>query len=116
MASKSYNGGRGSQAGRWEFPLVSKTPSESGTKLLGNAQRAVDPFRQRPSQFRPADSEDYKYVSLKRMEDEMKEMRQVLVTDNMKMLAHKVGKLSSRVRVVRRETAPQDELKVKRAL
>ena len=40
------------------------------------------------------------------MEAEMEEMRQVLAANNLMMPAHRVGEVSSEVRVARREVAP----------
>ena len=71
-------------------------PGEKGTKLLTNAQRmAVDPFRQRPSQFLP--TKVCKGASIR----VMAEIRQVLIANNMKMIAHSADELSSEVRAVK---------------
>ena len=41
------------------------------------------------------------------MEAGMEEMRQLLVANNLKMLAYKAGEVSSEVKAVRQEAAPR---------
>ncbi|GFZ01754.1 hypothetical protein Acr_15g0003630 [Actinidia rufa] len=41
MASKSYNGDRGSRESRGDFPLVPRPPGKKGVKLLVDAHRTI---------------------------------------------------------------------------
>ncbi|GFZ05025.1 hypothetical protein Acr_17g0005970 [Actinidia rufa] len=92
MASKSYN--RGNREGQGEYHLMPRT---SGQSL-------------------PTGDEDCRDAAIRCMEVEMEEMRKILVASNLKMPAHRVGEVSSKVRAVRREAAPQGGSKGKQAL
>ena len=102
MASRCYNGDRGSQETQGEYPLVLRMPGERGTKLLVDAQRvSVGPFGQRLGKSLPAGSEDCTNETIRRMQAEMKEMRQVIMANNIKMRAHMADEVSSEVTAIR---------------
>ena len=113
MAFKSYNGDKGSREGRGEFSLVPRTLGERETKLFDNAQRAAVGSSRSVS---PRRRWSYRDASIRHMEAEMEEMRQVLVVNNLKMPAHMVGESSSELMEFGREAAPQGSSKGKWAL
>ena len=76
----------------------------------------MDPSKQRLGQSLPASGEAYKDASIRHIEAKIKEIKQVLVVNNLKMPTHKVGKVSFEVRVVWQEAAPRGGSKEKRAL
>ena len=80
------NGSRASRGAQVEYPLVPRTPSEWGTKLLTDAQRVAKcPSEQRLGQSLPIDDEDNRDATIRRIQGEMIELRQVLVPNNLKM-------------------------------
>ena len=82
MTSKSTNDGRGNHEARREYPLVPQTPGEGGNKLLVDAQRvSKGPSGKRPGRSLLDGKEDSKDDTIRRLEAEMVELRQVLVAN-----------------------------------
>ena len=102
IASKSTNGGRGIYEARREYPPVPKTLGERENKLLFDAQRATKgPFGQRSGWSLHDGEEDSRDTTIRCLQDEMVEVRQVIVANNFKMPAPRAGEGSSQVRSIR---------------
>ena len=95
MASRSNNNSRGIKEAQGEYPLVPNMLSERRMKLLNDAQwAAMGPSRQRSGQYVPAAGE-ITNMRHKAHVGRHERNRQVLMANNLKMLAHRVGEISS---------------------